>query len=255
MKSNRLILKISCGLLILSIISSLGITAFGENTSIYTDMMEKEKSAFSARLASSLNGVYSNNIKCKPKGIHRKNGKWMEKALDELVEEGTITKDKAEKILKYREEKYKKRKKMTEEERKSERFTKKMLLEELVDARIITEEDADAIRNKRIQMHDEKISEKLSGLVSKWTITESEAVKIKEYLVTYREERMKEFKKIKGMTEEERIEYFKYNKNMKKDVMEIMVEDKVITEKQAKEIRKVFPKYGKCRYGDHKPKH
>lgn len=42
---------------------------------------------------------------------------------------------------------------------------------------------------------------------------------------------------------------------MKKDVVEMMVEDKVITEKQAKEIRKAFPKYGKCRYWEHKPKH
>ncbi|MPN21261.1 hypothetical protein SDC9_168640 [bioreactor metagenome] len=150
------------------------------------------------------------------------------------MEERTITREKADKIMQYI------------EQRKARIKSKRMgLLEELKKEGIITDAEADKIREKRSQIHEEKISKDLDGLVEKGIIKSRDVEKIKDYLKIEREGRRKMFEQLKGMTEEQKKEFFQNYKKSRKDVVQKMVDDKIITKEQAEEIRKIMPQHNK----------
>jgi membrane peptidoglycan carboxypeptidase len=149
-----------------------------------------------------------------------------------------LSKEKAEKILEY------KRKKADEfikgkEENKIQN-KKGSLLKELVQERIITESEAQTIKKKLREMKDARLSDDLKGLVDRGVLSANDIDNIRNYMLKDREERKVRLEKLKSMTPEERKVYFEETKKARKDILTKMVEDKVITEEQAKEIRKVI---------------
>ena len=82
----------------------------------------------------------------------------------------------------------------------------------------------------------------LEGLIKKKVITDEELVKIKEYLEEERKERRKVFEEIKDMNEEERKEFVESYRKTKVNIVDKMIKDEIINEKQGEEIKKIMPK-------------
>lgn len=94
-----------------------------------------------------------------------------------------------------------------------------------------------------VQSHHGKhkdIDKVLKGLVDKNVITEKQSKEVKSYLEEAHKGRKEEMKKIKKMTKEERKEHFKKYKEEKNGVFDKMIKDGVISEEQAKEIKKAI---------------
>lgn len=232
--SNKLII----GLLSVALLFPMGAPVFGEHANEASQKYGNIKYGISI------------DYKAGPefKSAYKKNGAGMKAVLDSLVEERTITREKADKIMQYIEKRNQERKNMTEEQRKAQIKSKRIgLLDELKKEGIITDEEAGLIREKRRQIHEEKIAKDLNGLVEKGIIKSRDVEKIKDYLKVEREERRKMFEQLKDMTEEQKKEFFQNYKKSRKDVVQKMIDDKVINEKQAEEIRKIMPQYNKCK--------
>ncbi|RKD29487.1 hypothetical protein [Thermohalobacter berrensis] len=185
---------------------------------------------------------------------YNKHDGYMKYILDELVEEGKITQNKADTILEYIEKRVKEKKEMNKQKRK---YNKKRLslriniLQELEEKGIITNEEAQAIREKQKELRDKKLTRFLNKLVDNGIIEEQDVGKIRVYIENKREEKRKELEKIKNMTVEEKREHFKNHKKRKIDIIDQMIQDKIITEEQGEKIRKILPrkkfKKHKCR--------
>jgi len=172
----------------------------------------------------------------------------LENALEQLVKEGKLTKEKADKILEYSKNKAKELKKLSIEERQQYKQHKgKGFLRQLEEEGVITPEEAREIREKLHELKEARISAALDSLVAKGVLSKDDAANVQSYLVKLRDEKKEEFDKVQKMSDSERKEYFKSRKAERKDVITRMVEDKVITEKQAEELRKALPELGKLR--------
>jgi len=169
--------------------------------------------------------------------------KYLEEAVYKLVQEGKLTKEKTEKIFEYKQKKMKEFDKLTIEQRQQmkKQGKKGSLLKELVQEGIITEDEAQIIRAKLREMKEARINGGMQSLIDKGVLTTKDIENIRSYMLKIREERKENIEKLKTMTPEERRAYFKQNKKERKDILIKMVEDKIITEEQAKEIRKAIP--------------
>lgn len=171
---------------------------------------------------------------------------YLKDAVVKLVQEGKLSKEKAERILEYKQKK-------SEELKKDQRRlmkkdgNKNSLLKELIQEGIITESEAKIIRTKLHEMKESRISDGLQGLIESGVLTSNDIENIRSYMVKDREERKARIEKLKSMTSEEIDKYFKESKKERKDIITRMVEDKIITETQAEEIKKAVPEFNKCR--------
>src|SRR5690606_19106542 len=95
--------------------------------------------------------------------------------------------------------------------------------------------------NKPEAPKEDRITKGLNTLIEKGVIKAEDAERIRDYLKTDREEKKKIFEQMKDMNEEERKEFIKNYRKDKVNVWDKMVKDKVITEEQADEIRKIMP--------------
>ena len=86
------------------------------------------------------------------------------------------------------------------------------------------------------------IDKVLKELVDKNVITEKQSKEVKSYLEEAHNGIKEEIKKIKNMTKEERKEHFKKYKEEKNSVFDKMINDGVISEEQAKEIKNAMRK-------------
>lgn len=168
---------------------------------------------------------------------------YLEEAVNKLVQEGKLSKAKAAEILEYKKKKIGELSKLTIEQRQQmkKQGKKSSLLKELVQEGVITEAEAQTIRAKLREMKETRINDGMQSLVDKGVLTAKDIENIRNYMVKIREERKENIDKLKSMTAEERRAYFKQHKKEQKDILLKMVEDKVITEEQAKEIRKAIP--------------
>ncbi len=175
---------------------------------------------------------------------------YLEDAVIKLVQEGKLSKDKAERILEFKQKKSDELSKLTKEQRvqMKKQCKKASLLKELTQEGIITEAEAQVIRLKLHEMKEARLADGMQGLVDKGVLTAKDIDNIRNYMVKTREERKERIEKLKSMTPDERKEYFKETKKDRKDIITKMVEDKVITEKQADEIRKAVPELDKSRF-------
>lgn len=92
---------------------------------------------------------------------------------------------------------------------------------------------------------EDRFTKGLESLIEKGVITSEELVKIKDYLKSERAEKRKIFEQMKDMNEEQRKEFIQDYRKNKIDIVDKMVQDKVITKEQAEEIRKIMPRYRK----------
>lgn len=176
--------------------------------------------------------------------------KYLEDAVQKLVEEGSLTREKADKILEYKQKSKDKLKNQPIEEinQIKKQGKKGSLIKELVQEGIITEEEASAIREKLLEMKEARFTDGLQGLIDKGVLTRKDIDNIRSYMVKVREERKATIEKLKSMTPEDRKVYFKEYRKERKDILTNMVEDKVITKEQAEEIRKAIPELDKFKH-------
>ncbi|SKB00482.1 hypothetical protein SAMN05443428_1443 [Caloramator quimbayensis] len=207
-------------------------------------------------LASNLKTSKNNNkiSIAKPKVRYEMNSQNFKEKLDSLVKSGTITQAQEDKILsliKQKEDERKaemeKVKNMTEEQRK-EYFkqnrvkAKSDIFKELVEQNVITQKQADTIKNtifdknkdKRKNFKGENFKTFLDNQVKAGVITQDEENKIISYMNKKAEDKKAEMEKIKSLTEEERKAYFENKKSQaKSDFFKELVDKGILTQNKA----------------------
>ncbi|QGU94404.1 hypothetical protein GOM49_04155 [Clostridium bovifaecis] len=163
-----------------------------------------------------------------------KEGNILKDSLKELVKEGTLTQEKADNVLSY----------IKKNKDKGEGNIG--LFDEMVKGGVITNKEADAIRDKKadkkILLRKEMITKSLAGLVKDKTITQEQANKFIEKLEKQNEERRELHKKLRSMSQEERKDYIQKNGLRGKDIIKEMVKEGIITQEQAEVMRDKMPK-------------
>jgi uncharacterized protein YutE (UPF0331/DUF86 family) len=226
MREVKSSMKLLCMVLVICMIFFAGISTFAENSTTAAPDPERDGKT---------------NI------VGHKH--YLEEAIVKLVQEGKLTREKAAKILEYKQKKADELSKLTKEQRiKMKKQSKKdSMLSELKQEGIITDAEAKIIRQKLVEMKEARLGEGLQGLVDKGVLTAKDIDNIRSYMLKVRKERNENIEKLKSMTPQERKEFFKESKKDRRDIINKMVEDKIITEEQAKEIRKAIPELNKSR--------
>lgn len=213
--------KLLCSLVISSMVFASGTTVFaGENN----NLIEKMNSATLAQ-----------SISSRSTAMHRHGG--LKAAVDKLVEEGKLSREKAEAIEKFIKQKRDEHKEQKETEKQNIRKgCRHSYLDELVESKIITESEAEAIRNKIREMKEMAFDAKLTNLTKRGIITQAQAEQVKVYFNKAREERKEKFKSLQNMTEEQRKAFFKEYKA--ESPLTKLVNDGVLTKEQAGELHR-----------------
>lgn len=198
---------------------------------------------------------------------HEEAAERFEDLLDTLVEDGELDEDTVDSILSYVEEKEAEReeKRLEREEADVERPERTEgkgqkgdrgkgskgngILEDLVEEEIITEEEAEVIKEAGEELKAaekaEKFDEILESLIDEGTIDEDEKDEIVAFIEEKEEEKEAEREAVEAMTDEERQEYFEEKREEGKgnDAISEMVEDGIITEEQAEALKELMPKH------------
>ncbi len=204
-------------------IFAFGVFAFAENNSELVDNVK------SASLVKNLSN---------PTVAGFKHGDF-KAAIDKLIEEGKLSREKADKIDKFIQQKKEEQRNLKDaEKRHINKGQKYGLINDLVNAKIIDNSEAEAIRNKFREIKEAALNEQLNVMVRKGTITQAQADKVKIYLEAARKEKVEQLKKMQNMTEEQRKAFFREQK--KDNVMNKLVEDGILTKEQVQELRKSF---------------
>jgi polyhydroxyalkanoate synthesis regulator phasin len=211
-----------------------GIPVFAENSSELVDNMKSAtlvKNAPSPTIAG-----------------HKNEG--FKAVIDKLVEEGKLSREKADQIDKFIQQKKEEQKNQQDSSKRNfNKGHKYGLVKELVDAKIINDTEAEAIRNKFREIKEAALNEKLTSMVQKGTITQAQADKVKVYFENARKEKEEMRNKLENMTEEQRKAFFKEYK--KDNVMNKLVEDGVLTKEQVQELRKLYREGHKNKCKEH----
>ena len=208
-----------------------------------------------------------NNTGLDVEARHEEAAERFEDLLDSLVEDGELDEDTVDSILSYVEEKEaeKEEKKLEREEADVERPERpegkgqkrdrgkgpkgNNILEDLVEEEIITEEEAEVIKEAGEELKATEIAEKfdeiLESLIDEGTIDEDEKDEIVAFFEEKEEEKEAERETVEAMTEEERMEYFEEKREEGKgnDVISEMVEEEIISEEQAEALKELMPKH------------
>jgi hypothetical protein len=170
--------------------------------------------------------------------------------IDKLVEEGKLSREKAEQIDKFTQQKKEEQKSLKPEEKAEFRKGHKYrLVKDLVNAKIISDAEAEMIRGKFREIREASFNEKLTAMVQAGTITQAQADKVKVYFENAKNERVEMHKKLQNMTEEQRSAFFKEHK--KDSLMNKLIEDGVLTKEQVQELRSSFEEGHKGDCKDH----
>lgn len=117
-------------------------------------------------------------------------------------------------------------------------------LEKAVSEGIITQAQADAIRQAvREQMdkqRQEQFQARLDGLVKQGSITKEQASAVVQQFASFKKERRAEMDKIKAMSPEERQELMKAKKASRINPLKALVEAGTLTQQQADQIMKAL---------------
>ena len=225
MKDIKPSMKALCAVLVICMAFFAGFSTFAENNTIEGPKTEGKINAVNHK-------------------------QYLEEAVIKLVQEGKLTKVKADRILEYKQKKTDELSKLTKEPKHQikKQCEKGSMLRELIQEGIITEAEAQTIRVKLREMKEARLADGFQSLIDKGVLTSKDIDNIRSYMVKVREERKEKIEKLKSLTPEERKAYFEESKKERKDIITRMVEDKVITEEQAKEIRKAIPELNKSRH-------
>lgn len=249
MKNPRIMTKVITGVLAGGMILSAGSIAFAKSDN-----------------ASDTNKSTSNITQKKDyKKFNRQKHGFPEEAmigkLDSLVKAGTITQKQADTIKDYLTKKqnemkaeFDKIKNMTETEReayfKANKPKEKMnFLKDLVDQKVITQEQADAIEKTMPKMQrpdKDHFKSQLDSQVKAGVITQAEEDKIIAFMEQNRPKIKEDMTKVKDMTKEQRDAYFKDKKaEPKQDIFAEMVKQGIISQSKADTLKKAIPEVHK----------
>jgi len=245
MEKKNLMSKIISGVLIGSVVMSMGITAFA-----YEFNGEESITEESTKPINSMMGKFKFKGKIEFKQGFRKGGEDLSETLKVLVEEGKVTQNTVDSMNKFIEAKMVERKEMVRDFKNKKPEPRRDVLVEMKEEGIITDEVIDAIRAKKEEMKEEKKNEMVSRLVEKGIITEEDKLEILDFMKAKMEERKAEFEKIRNMTVEERKAYLQENKKERIDNMSQLVDEGIITEEQANKIKENMPKHDGFKKGD-----
>ena len=207
--------KVISGILAGSVITSLGVTAFASE--LNQSKVETDKSIVSE---------YKQN-----KAKHKSN---LDEILNKLVSEGKIIQEKVESVKSYMETKNK------EENKDIKNMSKIDVIEDLVEAGILSSEEANLIREAQQEHRQQKQADKFKEIEESGLLTSSEISKIKRYLEDKKVEQDEEFETLKDKTEEERKAYFEENKDKKGDMLSDLVSQGIISEEQRTALKEIF---------------
>ncbi len=188
----------------------------------------------------------------------------LQAVLEQMVKQGTIDQGKADEITAFiektdaeRQAQFEEIKKLTPEERKAlweERkkddsavrpTVRQDLFTQLVENKIITQEQVDAIRTAMkeavVAKQHQDMQDGLKAIVEKGAITQKQADMVVNRFDEIRKNHEALFEKTKDMTPEERREYLIDNKE-KINPLNQLVTDGVITQEQADAIKEILPR-------------
>lgn len=219
MKKNKKMKYFITGVLILSLLLSVGVVAFAD----YGSGLQLKGSP----------GL--NQVNAASKGGFKA-------ALDSLVKEGKLSQAKADSILQYIQKKMEQRKALAPSPKTAPQTTPQRfnIIDELKSAGIITDAEATIITAKQKELCANKQKLDLNSLVQKGVLTQNDVTKINAYLATAKQEKQKMLNEIKGMTKEQMKTYFDTHKVDRTNIVQKMVNAGVITKEQAAEIQKRF---------------
>ncbi len=251
MTKNSLKKKVITGVLLGSVITSLGMTAFASN------------------LNQGQNGENSQNMNMKKdaglKNMENKRGQQnMEKRMEERLKmTGIFTDSEIQKIMKYLESKKPEMNKVrenfkgkTNEEKKAffeaNKGKRQEMMNGLVSNKIITQAQLDKLKELMPQgksfgqdKGQEKGHQRMEANLKKTGIfTDNQIQKIKAYVESKRPEMNKVRENFKGKTNEERKACFEANKNKRQEMMNGLVTNKIITQGQLDKLKDLMPQQG-----------
>ena len=172
--------------------------------------------------------------------------------LQSFVDEKIITQEQAKKIetfLEKRKEEKKaeldKLKKLSKEERedylKEHYKTRPDIFGDLVSSKIITQDQANKIKESISRRMDDKLQAVLKNEVSKGTINQEQLDKINQFIVKKKEEIRLQREKIKALPDAERKAYWEATKETRTDFLTELVDEGIITEQQRDALSKSLP--------------
>jgi Spy/CpxP family protein refolding chaperone len=172
--------------------------------------------------------------------------------LQSFVEEKIITQEQANKIEAFFEKRREENKaeldnlkKLSKEERedylKEHYKTRPDIFGDLVSSKIITQDQADKIKESISRRYDNKLQDVLKNEVSKGTIKQEQLDKINQFLVKKKEAKRLQRDKIKALPESERKAYWEAYRRNKTDLLSELVSEGIITEQQKEALSKVLP--------------
>lgn len=255
MRSKKLFVKVMTGLIAAGVTLSVGISASAKSN---------DAAASNKNLAVTQGKVANKRVICDGN---------IKAQLESLVESGTITKEQSDKISEFINQKNEERKaemekvnSMNAEERKayfkSQNDAEKTdMLKELVDNKIINQEQADKLKaslsekigrgegiDYKIKNNCENLKTTLDTLVESGKITQAQEDKIISFMNEKRELKKAEMEKVKNMTEDERKTYFENQKSVEKnDMFKELVDNGTLTQTEVDVIKAALPKMEKVK--------
>lgn len=169
-----------------------------------------------------------------------------------FVDEKIITQEQAKKIEDFLEKRraekkaeLDKLKKLNKEERedylKEHYKTRPDIFGDLVSSKIITQDQADKIKESISRRIDDKLQDVLKNEVSKGTIKQEQLDKINQFIMRKKDEKRQQREKLKSLPEAERKAYWEANKGNRTDFLTELVEEGIITEQQKEALSKSLP--------------
>lgn len=172
----------------------------------------------------------------------------LESVISDSVKSNIITQTEGDKVLKYVISKSQKRyeenntnKKCKEEKCEGSRGR---LFNDLVEDGVLTQEKSDALKEKMYVKHTELRAEKLkiglNTLVGSKVLTMEQSNKVKEAIMARNAEKKENYKKMRNMSEKERKDYMKKNKNPEDNPLKVLIDNGTITKVQEEEIQNIL---------------
>jgi Spy/CpxP family protein refolding chaperone len=159
--------------------------------------------------------------------------------VEQLVQEGKLTREKADQIHQFIKQKERAQRNGNQQEQNTaHKEHKHGMLKELAEAKVINDAEAQVIRARLKEMKQRALDEKLGELVQQGTLTQAQGDRVKAYFENASKEKEEQIKKLQGMTEAQRKDFFKEHK--KNNVINKLVEDNILTREQAQELAKAL---------------
>ena len=247
MKSTSLKIKILSGML------CTGLAFSGANL---TFVAVKNNDNVNDKIVSSMDLKAPIYDKKNAKARHAEMKVTLETVVKESVASKIITKTEGDKVLEYVNAK-------SSENRWNHRKDKKCkkgkcdgarggLFRELVTEGILTQEKSDALKErmyvKKTEIRTLELKKGLDTLVVKKVLTIDQSDKVKVAMIARETGKKEMYKKMKNMSEKERIAYMEKTKRTVVDPIKVLIDNGTITKEQEIEIQKVLPHYN---YGAH----